>query len=65
MSSFFLVVDKDNNANYFKDIFTGSGVVMKWYALVVSPSKEKDKKLCCLSLLSVFAHCPPSPSFSK
>lgn len=29
MSGFFFVEDKDNNADDFKDVFTGSGVVMK------------------------------------
>lgn len=29
MSSFFLVLNKDNNADDFKDVFTGSGLVMK------------------------------------
>lgn len=64
MPGFFLVADKDNNADDFKDVFTCSGVVMKSCALAISPSEEKGRNWCCLSL-SVLTLCSPIPSFPK
>lgn len=62
MPGFFLVAD--NNTDDFRDVFACSGVVMKSCALAISPSEEKDRNCCCLSL-SVLTLSPPTPSFPK
>lgn len=59
MPGFFLVAD--NNTDDFRDVFACSGVVMKSCALAISPSEEKDRNCCCLSLSVLTLSPPPAP----